>query len=823
MGTSRRSAPPFAPKSMTLKPSRIAPSRTPFFARGQRLLWLILVSAATGCGSSESSAPGMPVTLPVAGNAGAAAQGPVQPGGNGGVGSGGSEGLPPVSGLSGSGGRPAQTAELPPAPAACDASSANASGYCFAPVVIGGGGFVSGIITSREVPNLIYARTDVGGAYRWSEDAERWLPLSDWVSEDEVGLFGIESLALDAREPSRVYMLAGINYFNGGKTALLASDDYGQTFRVTEVTTQFTAHGNGMGRQSGERLAVDPNDGNVLFTGTRQDGLFSSSDRGLTWSALEALDVGATPNGNGIAFVLFDQASGEPGSPTPHLYVGVSRASETNLYESRDGGGTFVPVAGQPTTYVPQRATLTTNGLLLVSYANGAGPFPSDVDPMDRGELWKLEPSSGTWTEITPLRGEQNRAFGGISADASDPNRLLATTINTYLQQPWGYGDRIFLSTDAGATWLDLVGSNRVTMAAGGRPWIEQNAIHWAGSVEIDPFDPERAFVTSGNGIFMTRDLSAEASTWSFAVDGLEEMVPLGAVSVAGTPLVSVVGDYDGFIHDDPHVSPVGGRVAPTMGTTQGLAVASLAPARMARSGNELFVSEDGGTSWSVATRPNGATGGQLAFSADGAALLFSVGTTTSRSADLGETWAPVNGLDVETFPEADAVNPAKLYAYDAEGGRLMVSNDGGLSFAAGATLALGGAPRVRAVPGREGQVWVALNAGGLVRSLDSGASVEAIPAVQSCRAIGFGAPSVPGAFPAVYIWGAAGGGPRGLYRSDDAAATFVRINDDAHEYGGPGNGELVIGDANVYGRVYMSSAGRGLIMGELLAPGAPD
>jgi xyloglucan-specific exo-beta-1,4-glucanase len=90
---------------------------------------------------------------------------------------------------------------------------------------------------------------------------------------------------------------------------------------------------------------------------------------------------------------------------------------------------------------------------------------------------------------------------------------------------------------------------------------------------------------------------------------------------------------------------------------------------------------------------------------------------------------------------------------------------------------------------------------------------------VQSCRAIGFGAPPPGASFPAVYIWGAASGGARGLYRSDDAGQSFARINDDAHEYGGPGNGELVIGDADVYGRVYMSSAGRGLIVGELVRP----
>jgi xyloglucan-specific exo-beta-1,4-glucanase len=780
--------------------------------------------AALSCGGSDGgSAPSpAPANLGGAsGEIGAAGAAGATPSG---VGNGGtpSEGPPPIAGLSGAAGAAASggTGGGPPPPSAsCDAASANASGYCWRSVVIGGGGFVSGLIVSAQEPDLIYARTDVGGAYRWVEQTQSWLPLNDWVSEDEVGLLGIESLALDPSQPSRLYMLAGINYFNAGKTAILSSDDYGQSFSVTDVTSQFKAHGNGMGRQSGERLAVDPNNGSILFTGTRQDGLFRSPDRGATWSRVAALDVTTTANGNGIAFVIFDPSAGVLDGATRHLYVGVSRAGESNLFESNDAGATFTAVPGQPTTYAPQRATLAAEGTLYVSYANGAGPFPSDVDPMDRGELWKIAVSDDAFTEITPLRGDQNRAFSGISVDASDPTRLLATTINTYQQQPWGYGDRMFLSTDGGTSWTDLIGAGRVTMATNGMPWIEQNAIHWAGSIALDPFNPERAFVTSGNGVFMTRDLSAVNSTWAFSVKGLEEMVPLGAASVPAAPLVSVMGDYDGFIHDDPNVSPARGRYAPPIGTTDGLAMAALAPTHLARVGSELYVSTDAAASWNLVTRPSDAVGGQLAFSADGSRLLWSVDTTTFVSPDQGASWAPTTGLSVAVIPEADAVNSAKFYAYDPDAGAMFVSGDGGSSFSAAATLPTDGARRVRAVPGVEGELWVALNGAGLTRSVDSGSSFQAIAAVQSCRAFGFGAPKTAGAFPAVYIWGAAGGGPRGLYRSDDAGASFVRINDDAHEYGGPGNGEFVIGDANVYGRVYMSSAGRGLILGELAPP----
>ena len=724
----------------------------------------------------------------------------------------GSNQTPPLVGSAGSGSAPVAPAPSRP----CDTTSSNPSGYCWGSVVIGGGGFVSGIVSSTTEPNLVFARTDVGGAYRWDEAGGRWLPLNDWVSEDEVGLLGIESIAIDPNAPSHVYMLAGIDYFNGGKTAILRSSDYGASFSVQDVTSQFKAHGNGLGRQSGERLAVDPQQGNLLLVGTRRNGLFRSTDEGQNWSRVASLDVTATANGNGIAFVVFDPRSGTLEGATRGIYVGISRAGEPNLYVSSDAGQSWAPVEGQPTTYVPQRAALAEDGTLVVTYANGAGPSPSDVDPMDRGEIWKLAASGGAWTEITPLRGDLNRAFGGISIDASDPQRLLATTINTYQQQPWGYGDRLFLSTDGGTSWTDLIGSGRVQMDSDGAPWIEGQAIHWAGSVQIDPFDPERAWVTSGNGVFRTQNLSAAPSTWSFATHGLEETVPLDAVSIPGGPLVTALGDYDGFVHDDLEQSPARGRYNPAIGTTQSVAVAALAPARMARVGNELYVSSDGAASWSLRTRPSAATGGRLAFSADGASLLWSAGGEAYRSPDAGQSWAAVSGLATDAIPTADSVAPLRFYAYSARSGAFSVSADGGATFTPASTLATGGAPILRSVPGQEGQVWVALNGGGLSRSSDAGVSFARVASVSSCRAVGFGAAAPGQSFPAVYIWGAAGGGPRGLYRSDDQGDTWLRINDDAHEYGGPGNGEFVIGDANVYGRVFMSSAGRGLLRGEI-------
>src|SRR5690348_5292695 len=54
--------------------------------------------------------------------------------------------------------------------------------YNWRNVQIAGGGYVPGIIFNPTERNLVYARTDIGGAYRWNESTQRWTPLLDWVS-----------------------------------------------------------------------------------------------------------------------------------------------------------------------------------------------------------------------------------------------------------------------------------------------------------------------------------------------------------------------------------------------------------------------------------------------------------------------------------------------------------------------------------------------------------------------------------------------------------------------------------------------------------------
>lgn len=689
-----------------------------------------------------------------------------------------------------------------------------AQNYKYGNVALGGGGFVSGIITCPKEKNLMYARTDVGGAYRWDEANKVWIPLLDWVNESQVGYMGVEALAIDPSSPSKVYMLAGISYFNGGKTAILKSNDYGATFAISEVTTQFKAHGNGAGRQNGERLAVDPNKGSILFCGSRANGLFKSIDAGLTWSNVASFPVTTTANGNGACIVLFDKSTGSVGNATQTIYVGVSRMGSDNMYVSKDGGNTWAALAGQTNTYMPQRAVLASDGNLIITYGNGAGPG-GGTDPMSTGAIWKFNTKTNAWTNITPSVAS---AYGGISVDASNPQKLVATTINKYLQQPWGWGDRIFVSNNGGTSWTDMFASNKFTMDKNGIAWIN-GAIHWAGSIEIDPYNPDRFFVASGNGIFMTDNLSANVATLKFMCKGLEETVPRDIVNIEGGPTAWVMFDYDGCVQTD--IKQYVQTNTPHAGTSTGIDYAGKKSAYMVRVGSNIYYTNNSGGLWTAfATKPNDNTAfdqGKVAVSADGAVVLWCPNgqAVTYRTTNNGTSWTTVNGLNINNCrPTADKTNPNKFYAYEPGTGNIYISTDAGVSFSIASKTNTGGQNIMRNVPGIEGDIWIPLNGNGLVRSTNSGTTFTKISTVTTCRSVGFGkaAPGKP--YLSVYIWGTVGG-VTGIFRSDDVCATWTRLNDDAHEWGGPGNGEFVIGDLNVYGRFLMSSAGRGVVYGE--------
>jgi hypothetical protein len=65
--------------------------------------------------------------------------------------------------------------------------------------------------------------------------------------------------------------------------------------------------------------------------------------------------------------------------------------------------------------------------------------------------------------------------------------------------------------------------------------------------------------------------------------------------------------------------------------------------------------------------------------------------------------------------------------------------------------------------------------------------------------------------YPAIYLGGTINN-QLGVYRSDDSGESWVRIDDSRHQYGYL---NIVTGDPQNYGRVFLGTHGRGIVYGD--------
>jgi xyloglucan-specific exo-beta-1,4-glucanase len=746
--------------------------------------------------------------------------------------------------------------------------------YHFRNVVIGGGGgFIPGIVFSTKQPGLVYARTDIGGAYRFDANAGRWIPLLDWIGFPNWNLSGVESIAADPIDPQRVYLAVG-TYTNEWTTengAILRSFDQGRTFQRFDLP--FKVGSNMPGRGMGERLAIDPNNNRILYLGTRSGhGLWRSTDEGETWSQVTNFpDTGpyhepsSGPSDTydndpiGVVWVTFDpRTTMNIGHRTvsKNIYVGVADPANS-LWHSADGGQTWSPVAEQPTGVMPHHGKLASNGILYLSYNNNAGPYDGSA-----GDVWKYDTGSGAWTRITPPPSPLNGGygFGGLSVDAQNPNTIVVAVLNQ-----WWPDTMFYRSLDGGATWSQiwdlsytnpagwppyLVPSYTLNYALTA-PWLTFGAtpatctaagpanslcpqptpkLGWmVESLEIDPFNSNHMLYGTGATMYGTNNLTAwdtgGAVNISVAAVGIEETAVQDLISppVGTAHLISAVGDNGGYTHNDL-TTPSVMDANPVFTTGTSLDYAELNPRLIVRvgtggtSGMNIGFSFDGGQTWTPgAAEPSGASGGAVAMAADGSRVVWSCGPGVFFSADKGNTWTAANGVPAGASVRSDRVNPRKFYGF--ANGTFYISIDGGQTFAATAANNLppaGTSAQFKVTPGREGDVWLAGGSTstvyGIWHSLDGGNSFFRLWGVEGASTIGFGKPAPLHRYPALYS-SAEVFGVWGIYRSDDAGFTWVRINDDRHQYAQTNS--AITGDPRIYGRVYFGTNGRGIIYGD--------
>ncbi len=710
-----------------------------------------------------------------------------------------------------------------------------AQSYTWNNVVILGGGYVSGVDYSPVSQGLLYARTDMGGLYRWDNFHQVWIPLTDFLGD--WNLYGGESIAPDPVNADNVYAAVGETY-NNTDGYILASSNQGDSW--TQYSIPVFIGGNNDGRNAGERLAVDPNSNNILYFASRSNGLWKSTDSAAVWNQAASFPVSGDA-GYGLSWVIF-LPGGNPSSGAETLFVGAEamNSGNSNLYCSVNAGVSWALVPGGPVDMVPPHASLGTDGNLWIAY-DGGGYGPNGVT---RGQVWKLNTSTLAWTQLTlPGPPTGKGGYGGICVDPENAQHVVVSTLDW-----WSGPDHIYMTSNGGVSW-SVIGNMDLGWNSGPYENYDPTSAQWAyfcgsrvsglgweSDVKIDPFNSNNAVYNTGGGVWASANINASAVTWTFTNQGLEQTAQTDMTSsAAGGVLFSAMGDISGMRHTNLGQSPSGGMYCnPEMSTTDAIDYAELNPNIVAREGHGLSVSSqaggystNNGVSWTpFATNPTGySTGnpnGVISVAADGSAILWAVpGYPPAYSTNYGASWTGSTGLSTGvTYQTAsDRVNGNIFYCVSKSGNTLYVSANGGVSFSAAGTYAGRlSSNRPRAVFGIAGEVWVPTQSG-LYRFTNVGlgpVTTTQIANVSGASAVGFGisANGAPPAYhPAVYLGGTVNG-TYGFYRNDDGTgASWTRINDANHQYGGA---EFAEGDETVYGRMYIGTNGRGILYGDI-------
>ena len=684
-------------------------------------------------------------------------------------------------------------------------------------VKIGGGGFVTGIVIHPQAADVMYARTDVGGLYRWDAANQDWNQMLSMESVGQKVSLSVESIALDPNNPNTVYAATGA-YTHKEPGNILKSVDGGNSWQVLDIS--LSMGGNEDFRWAGERLAVDPHNSHTVYFGSRTDGLWRSQDGGQSWNKIDTsiIPIGESFSGvnhqAGVTFIEFDPSS--PGV----AYVGVAGKG---IYQTTDGGNNWQSLEGISESLIPQQGEVNGDGELVVTL----------FDPQEgssNGGVWIFNGSG--WSDFTPKNGQN---YAGLTVSESNPNTLFTIS---YPMTP----NEIYRSTDGGETWTALNNQQQ------GLDWYpDWNFWTLSGDLAVDPSNSDRVWLANGISVWKTEEAQASNSNWSAKVDGIEETVAFDAVSTpGGASLITAIADFDGFRHTDINATPSKNHSDGNFSTTTSISYSPKDPNFLVRASSSHHdysqysgFSWDNGTTWQKfasienGNHPNDLSFGNIAVSAnDTNNIVWQASNWAAPyyTKDGGQNWNRINFFDQlgggahthlwnpQQALAADTVSDNTFYIYHHTGGKLVRTQDGGKSWTVANqdNLLPGGVwtgANIKTTPGKAGDVWVSLNDKGLYHSTDAGETFTQINGVEYANVFGFGKAATDTTNPTLFIEGKINN-ELGVFASTDFGETWSLMSDLSKEY--LGSYTTLTGDMNNYGRVYLGTEGNGFIYGNL-------
>jgi photosystem II stability/assembly factor-like uncharacterized protein len=207
---------------------------------------------------------------------------------------------------------------------------------------------------------------------------------------------------------------------------LLAASEKSGVYASTDRGLTWFRSSTGMGNERIEALAVDPDDYEIYAAGQRR--FFRSDDQGAHWTVLGSLPPESQPTEKLLALA--------PGEPDV-FFLAIANV----LYRSTDFGQTWTQV-------------LTNGSVLLSILVDPNDPDSVFVGTAQIGALLHSADAGATWAPVTHVQAAPDLppstppfSFGVTEIVAADttPPTLFAIA-----------GLRLYRSTDAGASWVEI-------------------------------------------------------------------------------------------------------------------------------------------------------------------------------------------------------------------------------------------------------------------------------------------------------------------------------------------------------------------------------
>lgn len=526
---------------------------------------------------------------------------------------------------------------------------------------LGGGGYVTGLV-SNVSGDAIYCRTDVGGALRWvpvpgdSTGNGHWESLSDAMvplgEANAKKLMGVESIATDPSNADRVYIGAG--------NRIYVSDNRGMSWTLINPSLAMGPN-QGSTRFYGERLSVDPNNPDIIWYGSIQEGLqkgVKQSNGTWTWTQIPGTSVpfGAVPSGEkaGVTFTLCD-ANG--GSTITYAGVFDSVGTTGGVYRSTDNGATWTKVALTSGSLNPRRAVLAANGTLYVTGGTSG--------------VFKL-PRNGSLSPLSAL--PSGPFYNGV---AINPNDSAGNTVYVADRS----SAKLWRSSNGGSSWSLQSSLSQSREEPDGTPSLTG---YWFGntsSLLINPANSNELWAGDFFGVARTRDADvlggSPGASWNMLQKNQEETVVLALKTApSGPAIITGLGDVRGFLYETITSRPYGtyGHVLEAnpydMNNVSGLDFCESIPGVWARVGCGITSGAN-----------NGSIYGGGAYSADGGDSWLAFGEIDRQHISSGSPdWAEWDLTTYLAKQKAKGVQTVTLVLGSARG---VNTNNASITFAA--------------------------------------------------------------------------------------------------------------------------------------------